>query len=110
MSGDLIPYLPGGGLDRDARRAGRQISRVRAHAVVRQTAIDAETDVAIAKVDAVTAASGHSLGAVVRVAQARRQLELIAPEAAGDLAFIAARHAMVVGDVLEDLARELRRR
>jgi hypothetical protein len=107
---DIVPYLPGGGLDRDARRAGRQISRIRAGTVVRQSMVDAETDVAIAKVDAVTAASGHSLGAVVRMAQARRQLEQIGPEAAGDLAFIAARHALVVGDILEDLSRELRRR
>jgi hypothetical protein len=109
MSGEIIPY-PGSGLTRDARRASRTISRYQSCAQVRVARVDIETDVAIAKVDALTTATGTAMGSVVRVAQAQRQLEQLAPEAAGRLAFLADDHMLSMGDAMQDLRRELRRR
>lgn len=110
MTGDLTPYVGGGSLVRDARRAGRAISRYQAHAQVRVSQIDIDTDVALAKVDAVTAATGSAMAGVVRVAQAQRHLELLAPEASSRLAMLADEHVLAMGDVMTDLRRELRRR
>jgi len=46
---------------------------------------------------------------VVRVAQAQHQLELMSPEAAGRLAFLAESHTLAMGDFMQDLRRDLRR-
>jgi hypothetical protein len=117
---NIQPYV-GSGLVRDARRSGRAISRYQAFGQVRIAKVDIETDVALAKVDietdvalakedAVTTATGAAMGSVVRVAQLQRQLEQIAPEAAGRLAFLADDHMLSMGDIMQDLRRELRRR
>lgn len=106
----IQPYIDGGGLIRDARRSGRTISRYQAAGQVRVAKVDTETDIALAKVDAITTATGTAMGSVVRVAQAQRQLEQLAPEAAGRLAFLADDHMLSMGDIMQDLRRELRRR
>lgn len=108
---NIQPYNPNAGaLDRPARRAARQISRQQMGALVRSAAVDAATDVSIAKVDNLTMATGNAMQAVVRVAQAQRHLEQLAPEAAGRLAFLADDHMLGCGELLADLRRELRRR
>lgn len=107
---NLQPYIPIDGLARDARRAGRAISRHQAGGLVRISQVDTDTDVGLAKMDALTAATGQAMGAVVRVAQAQRHLEQLAPEAAGRLSFLADDHMLSMSDVMADLRRDLRRR
>ncbi len=105
---EISPYS--GGLDRDARRAGKSISRSRSFSQVRMAKVDDETDVAMVKVDALTSTTGSAMSGIVRVAQAQRQLEQLAPEAAGRLAFLADSHSLAMGDILQDLRRDLRRK
>jgi len=109
MNSELTQFI-GGGLPADARRAGRAISRYQSAGQVRRVLVDIDTDVALTKVEAVTAATGSAMGSVVRVAQAQRHLELLAPEAAGRLAYLADDHLLSMGDVMADLRRDLRRR
>ncbi len=108
---DLLPYSPGGlTVSGDARRAARTISRHQAHAQVRVSAVDVDTDVAMAKIDALTQATGSAMGAVVRVAQAQTQLEQLAPAASGRLNYLAEAHTHAMGDIMTDLHRDTRRR
>lgn len=100
--GDLLPS--------DARRAGRAISRYQTGGQVRLAKVDTETDVAIGKAEAVTAATGTAMANVVRVAQAQRHLEQLAPEAAGRLAFLADDHMLGMAEIVADLRRDLRRK
>lgn len=97
-------------LPSDARRAGRAISRYQSGGQVRLARVDTDTDVAIGKEEALTAATGSAMGNVVRVAQAQRQLEQLAPEASGRLAMLADDHALTMAEIISDLRRELRRR
>lgn len=106
---ELIPINESTGLTRDVRRTSRGISRSRSYAQLRMAGISDETDVAMEKVEALTAATGSGMSAVTRVAQAQRQLETLAPEASGRLAFLAEAHVLAVGDSLQDLRRSLRR-
>lgn len=106
---DIQPYNFNGGLTRDARRAGRAISRHQSGGQVRTAVTDVETDVAMAKVEALTAATGSAMTNVVRVSQAQHQLELLAPDAASRLAYLAETHALAMGDLMQDLRRDLRR-
>jgi hypothetical protein len=107
----IEPYTAvNGGLLRDARRAGRAINRYQSGGQVRVAQVDVETDVALAKVEAITHTTGQAMGAVVRVAQAQRHLEQLAPEAAGRLNFLADDHMLSMSDVMADLRRDLRRR
>lgn len=109
MSG-IQPYDDNqNGLSRDVRRAARAVTRYQAGGQVRIARIDVETDISLVKVDALTAATGTAMGAVVRVAQAQQQLELLAPAAAGRLAHLADSHLLAMGDLVQDLRRELRR-
>lgn len=97
-------------LPQDNRRAARSISRYQAGGQVRVAAVDTDTDVALAKVEAATATTGQAMAAVVRVAQLHKSLELLAPEAAGRLAFLADDHMLSMSEVVADLRRELRRK
>jgi hypothetical protein len=109
MTQDLTPYTaPVGGST--VRRAGRAVSRYQSNAVVRVASSDAATDVAIGKVENLTMATGTAMQAVIRVAKAQRQLEQLAPEAAGRLAYLADDHLLGCGEVLTDLRCNLRRR
>ncbi len=95
---------------RDARRASRAISRHQAGAQVRTSQIDADTDVAIAKMDAGTAATGVASAAVLKVARLHEQLELMAPSASTRLNYLGESHMMFMGESVTDLHRDLRRR
>src|SRR4051812_39408907 len=95
---------------RDARRAGRAISRYQTDGQVRVARLDTEADVAAAKGDIYTAATGSAMGNVVRVAQAQRQLEQLAPEASSRLAMLAGDHALTMAEILGDLRWDLGRR
>jgi hypothetical protein len=106
---ELIPYNEGA-VTRDVRRAGRAISRSRSVNQVRMARVDDEADVAVEKVEALTSATGAAMGAVTRVAQAQKQLETLSPEVTGRLAFLADSHLLAVGDSLQDLRRQLRRK
>lgn len=97
-------------LMRDVRRASRAISRYQTGGQLRIAQVDTETDVALVKVDALTTATGNAMGAVVRVAQAQQQLGLLAPAAAGRLAYLADSHMLAMGDLMQDLRRDLRRK
>jgi outer membrane scaffolding protein for murein synthesis (MipA/OmpV family) len=109
MSGEVRSYDPGMAVG-PARRAGRAISRNRAGALVRVSGTDADADVAQAKIDNLTMATGTAMSSVVRVAQAQRHLEQLVPEAAGRLAYLADDHMLGMGEVLADLRRTMRRR
>ncbi len=110
MSYEVSPYRGSDLAMRDGHRAGRAISRHRAGALVRVSGTDADADVAQAKIDNITMATGTAMSSVVRVAQAQRHLEQLAPEASGSLAYLASDHLLGVGEVLADLRRDLRRR
>ena len=101
---------PHGPLARDVRQTAKACSKYAAQAAMRTAAVDAETDVALVKIDALTHATGSSMSAVVRVAQAQRHLEQLAPEAAGRLAFLADDHMLSVSGVMADFRRDLRRK
>ena len=107
---DLQPYLSGEVISGHARRAARAISRHRLDAHVRVAAVDADTDTALAKIDNVTMATGNAMSAVVRIEQAQRHLEQLAPEATGRLAYLADDHILGASEILADLRRDLRRR
>lgn len=107
MSYEVQQY--GGVPSRPARRAARAISQHRMSTAVQVSGIDAVTDVAMAKEDAYTAATGTAMGAVVRVAQAQRHLETLVPEASGRLAMLADDHALAMSELLTDYRRQLRR-
>ena len=110
MSQELSPYIPTTGSLRDARRVSRAISRYQFGGQVRTGQVDVDTDVALTKVEALTATTGAAMGGVVRVAQAQKTLEQLAPETSGRLAFLADSHAMAMSDLLADLRRDLRRK
>ncbi len=97
-------------LPTDGRRAGKAVSRYEAQGLVRVAGIDIETDVSLAEVASVTAVTGSAMGAVVRVAQAQKHLELIAPEASGRLAILADDHALGLMEIATDHRRALRRK
>ncbi len=102
---DSIELLRG-----DVRGGSRSISRLQTGALVRQVAVDSETDVALTKIDAITTATGQGMGAIARVAQAQTSLEQLTPQASGRLNLLADRHALDVAEVLGDLHHRLRRR
>jgi len=106
---ELAPYA-GGVVSRDARRAGREISRGRLGTQVRLAAVDDVTDLALGKVESLTTmATGSAMQSVARVAMAQRQLEQMAPETSGRLAFLADDHLLGCAELLGDLRRDLRR-
>jgi hypothetical protein len=76
---------------------------------VRTSQADNVTDLAQVKVENLTMATGSAMQQVTRVAQAQRQLEQLAPEAAGRLAFLADDHMLGCAEMLADLRRDLRR-
>lgn len=108
---DIQPYNHSSSdlLLRDARRAGRSISRHQAGGQVRRSSIDVETDVVLDKLDSLTAVTGQGMGSVVRVALAQQQAELMAPATSGYLTLLANNHALGVADTAEDHRRNLRR-
>jgi hypothetical protein len=106
---EITSYTGDGALGRDARRASRAVSRGRLGTQIRTSAVDNTTDVVLAKVENLTMATGSAMQQVTRVAQAQRQLEQLAPEAAGRLAFLADDHMLGCAELLSDLRRDLRR-
>ena len=106
---DIIQYGGGGVVSRDVRRASRQISRGRLSSQIQTASVDNTTDVSLAKVENLTLAAGSAMQQVTRVAQAQRQLEQLAPEAAGHLSFLATDHMLGCAELLADLRRDLRR-
>ena len=107
---NLSPYGSADLLPSDARRAGRAVSRYQTGGQLRTAQVDVDTDVAIGKAEAVTAVTGAAMANVVRVAQAQRHLEQLAPEASGRLALLADDHALTMADVCTDHRRAVRRR
>jgi hypothetical protein len=107
---DELNLYDGGSTVRSTRNASRAITRTRAGALMRIAGTDADTDVAQAKIDNLTMATATAMSSVVRVAQAQRNLEQLAPEAAGRLAYLADDHMLGMGEALADLRRDLRRR
>lgn len=103
--------LPNGGvlLHTDGRHAGRAISRGQSRSLVRQARVCQEADVSSTKLDSITALTGQAMSNVVRVAQAQRHLEQLAPEASGRLAYLADQHMLAMGETLSDARRDLRR-
>ena len=106
---DITPYAPGGGLSRDARRAGRAITRGRARTQVRVSETDDVTDVAITKVENLTMATGSAMTSVVRIAKAQQELEVLSPQASARLNFLADSHMLGCSELLDDLRRDMRR-
>jgi hypothetical protein len=105
---DLTLYTGAGALTRDSRRTGRAISRVHSESQVRQAVIDAEVDVTIAKLDAVTNTTGHAMTGVGRVGQLETALAQSFPAGTGRVAFLADGHMLDSSDLLHDLARRVR--
>ncbi|TFV62039.1 hypothetical protein E4P41_08545 [Geodermatophilus sp. DF01-2] len=101
-SSELVPS--------DVRLAARTVSRHHVGGQARIAKIDVDTDVVMAKIDALTTATGSAMSNMVRVAQVQRQLEQLVPEASGRLAMLADDHALAMSDAVADLRRDMRRR
>src|SRR6185437_5546302 len=99
---DIAPYIGGGAISRDARRASREISRGRIGTQVRTCQADNVTDLAQVKLEDLTMGTASAMHHVTRVAQAQRQLEQMAPEASGRLAFLADDHMLGCTELLSD--------
>lgn len=72
-------------------------------------AVDGVSDVSMAKVDSSTAITGQAMGAVARVAQVQKHLEILAPEASGRLNMLADDHALTMVELCSDHRRAIRR-
>jgi mannitol-1-phosphate/altronate dehydrogenase len=106
---ELSIYPSAGVIARDSRRTSREISRVHGASQVRQAAIDAEVDVTLAKIDSVTTATGYSLTATARIAQAETALVQNFPGASGRVAFHCERHMLAVADCVDVMLCRVRR-
>lgn len=104
-----VTLFSSGALARDVRRSSRALSRIEADGVLRQTAVDVETDVAIAKLDSQTTATGIGLAAIGRVAQAQTAIEQLAPQASARLNLLADQHGLAMAAELDRLHQRLRR-
>lgn len=109
MSSEIMPFSGTGRASREARSTGKAILRSRGRAELRVAEADHSTDVALAKVDNITMATGSAMQAVVKVARAQRELEQLAPEASHRLAYLADTHLLGCSELLDDLRREMRR-
>jgi hypothetical protein len=107
---NLTTYYGSELLPSDARRAGRANSRYRTGGQIRLARVDAETDIAIGKEEALTAVTGTAMACVVRVAKLQQQLEALAPDASGRLAYLAEDHTLGMAEVVADHRHELRRK
>ena len=105
---ELSTFSEGSALVRDARRSSREISRGRLGTQIQTSQVDNATDVTLAKIENLTMATGNVMQQITRVSQAQRQLEMMAPDAAGRLAFIADDHMLGCAELLSDLRRNLR--
>jgi hypothetical protein len=110
MTADLSPRDVFDPLPQDARRAARAISRYQTCGQVRLAKVETETDVAIGKEEAETTVTGNAMGCVVRVAKLQQQLEALAPEVSGRLAFLADDHMLGMAEVVAAHRHELRRK
>lgn len=108
---DIVPASPGQPMRaRDAKQVAAALSQSYAMTQLRCNGVQDETEVAIEKVDALTHLVGHSMGAIVRVAQVQQHLETLAPAAAGRLNMLADSHTLNLATIQDDLVRALRRR
>jgi hypothetical protein len=106
-----LSVLGGGALTtRDSVRSSRAIGRAQAAGQIRQAHIDSEADVASAKLDAVTNATGQAMRDVARVGQAELAFAQATPAASGRLANIAEQHAWLVSELVCDLHTQVRRK
>lgn len=112
MPGEVTRYFSdasgGAGSRRELRQTMRTISRFQARAAARTSFADIEADVALAQQDALTTVTGGAMQSIVRVVGLQRQLEQIAPEAAGHLAAIVQMHVWNMGEVMQDARRAMR--
>jgi hypothetical protein len=106
---EVVTYTNSKALARDARRTGRDISRIHGDSQTRQAAIDAEVDVTLAKIDAATTATGYSLTATVKIAQAETALVQMFPGASGRVAFHCERHMLAVAEFVDVMTSRVRR-
>jgi hypothetical protein len=93
-----------------SRIQSREVSRSQSRGLVRQVEIDTEADVALAKIDAITGGTGYGLGAVAKVGQLEGSLAEMMPGVQGRLNFLANRHVLGVGEILDDLQTKVRRK
>lgn len=107
---DLQPFRDNFLLPRDARSTTRTNSRTHAGALARMSKVDADADLARAKLGAYTDTVGEGMAEVTRISRLQEHLEQLSPAASGRLAFLADEHAVGVANTLNDLRRDLRRR
>jgi hypothetical protein len=108
MSSELEPFEPRQ-LMRGSRQTARAVSRYQSAGQLRVAQVDVETDVTLAKSASQTYVSMAMLGALCRVAQCQRSLELLTPEAAPRMALIADDHAIGLMELNADHRRRLQR-
>jgi hypothetical protein len=94
----------------DARRYLRASSRHQTGALTRIAGANADTDVALGKIDDYTMAVGAGMAAVARIGQMQRQLEQLTPEVSGRLTYLADSHLVGVDGLLTNYRHDLRRR
>jgi hypothetical protein len=99
----------GGVLVQEGRQSSRMLLRIETGGLLRQAAVDVETDVVLAKLDSQTTATGVGMAAVARVAQAQTTIEQLTPQASARLSLLADQHGLAVAAELELLHLRLRR-
>lgn len=109
---DLALYQGGYGSGlsrRESGRAAREIARGSASVAMRESRIENETDVTIAKGDSLTAVGAHAMTDVTRITKLQEQLEQQCPAASGRVNALADSLAYGMADLFMDHERRLRR-
>ena len=109
MSHDLALYTTAGAIARETRQTGRALSRIQGDCVIRQAAVDAELDVAVAKEQVVTAGCVAGVGAMLRMGQAESAAVLSMPNLSGRITPLAELHAQLTHAICDHLAHRVRR-
>lgn len=92
-----------------SRRAAQAVARINDRTMVRLSAVDDETEVTVDKLDAIGTAVRAAEMQVALTAQARKNLELIAPEASLDMAHLAETATLLMSEVLIQGGRRISR-
>jgi hypothetical protein len=94
---------------RDSRWAAGEISRGGSEMQVRQSRVEGETELTIAKGESYTAVTAYALTDVTRIGKLQEQCELQVPTASPRLNMIADQHAFGMAGLQMDHERRMRR-
>ena len=109
MTSEIVPIGGGGLMRREARSTLRAVGQSKSFTQVRVARADDSTDLAVAKLENLSLATGSAMHQVARVARIQREMEQLAPEVSMRLNFLVEDHLLGCSELLADFRRELRR-